>query len=547
MTLDERARPHQAGPVIAGRYRLVGPIGRGGMGAVWRAVDETLGREVAVKELLVPHGITAEDRAALRERSLREARIAARLRHPALVTVHDVVIEQDTPHIVMEFVPSRSLQDTIAADGALPPVRVAEIGLAVLDGLRAAHEAGVLHRDVKPSNVLIGTDGRVMLADFGVARFEGDSRLTLTGQVMGSPGYIAPEFGQGAAAASPASDLWSLGATLYTAVEGRPPYDRDSFFAVLAAAATEDPAPMLLAGPLAPVIGGLLRRDPADRLDTGQARRILGDVARGQAGATVPYRTQQRARRPDGTGPGRREEPRDRPDGPRRRRRIGLGLAAGAVLLLAGTAAGMVAAGPPLLGATDSDSAESEGPARSARPDGGPTRGPAGPEAGTGTGLGDGTVPPGTVPYLDRDHSFSMRVPRGWVRRAEENFVLFTRPGGGLAPDLLVARNPAFPGGSLGNLQAIDRNLALKKAANSYRRLRLESVPAPAGADWADLEFTMVRSADDGVRWRIVDRNITTDGGVSYAVRFRFTETEWPQSEALVRAALDSFRSLPRR
>src|SRR6266511_475033 len=221
----------------------------------------------------------------------------------------------------MELIPSRSLQDTVAADGALPPVRVAEIGLAVLDGLRTAHAAGVLHRDVKPSNVLMGTDGRVMLADFGVARFEGDTRLTLTGQVMGSPGYIAPEFGQGTAAASPAADLWSLGATLYTAVEGRPPYDRDSFFAVLAAAATEDPEPMRLAGPLIPVISGLLKREPADRLDAEQAERMLKDVARGLAGtATVQFGTQQRAHLADDSRRGRPERPERpeyRPDSPR--------------------------------------------------------------------------------------------------------------------------------------------------------------------------------------------------------------------------------------
>src|SRR6266545_815560 len=315
MSADTGERPDVAGRVIAGRYRLLAPIGRGGMGAVWRATDELLDRDVAVKEIHFPRGLPDEDLAELAERSLREARAAARLRHPSVITVHDVVRDGEQPCIVMEFVPSRSLEEVGAADGRLPPRQVAEIGLAVLGALRTAHAAGVLHRDVKPSNVLLAADGRVVLTDFGIARVEGDSRLTMTGRIMGSAGFIAPELARGQRGAGPAADLWSLGATLYCAVEGRPPYDRDTILARLAAAATEDPEPMRYAGPLTAVISGLMERDPADRIDAQKAERMLAEVAGGGSGgreAEVTVPTGQAAP----TAPMVPAPP--RPEGPRR-------------------------------------------------------------------------------------------------------------------------------------------------------------------------------------------------------------------------------------
>jgi eukaryotic-like serine/threonine-protein kinase len=302
MSLDAGEGAEAPEQLLAGRYRLVAPIGRGGMGAVWHAVDEVLGRDVAVKAMALPHTLPDDERNTLRERALREARIAARLRHPSLVTVHDVVTERDNPHIVMELVQSRSLQDVVAEDGPLPPREVAEIGVALVDALRTAHAAGVLHRDVKPSNVLLGEDGRVVLTDFGVARLEGDPKLTLTGQLMGSPGYVAPEIAQGVTAATPASDLWSLGATLYTAVEGRQAYDRDSFFEVLSATAKEDPDPVRLAGPLEPVLAGLLRRDLAARLDADRAERMLRDILRTETGPRPLAAAAGRTAGPPGSG-----------------------------------------------------------------------------------------------------------------------------------------------------------------------------------------------------------------------------------------------------
>ncbi|MDP9240155.1 MAG: serine/threonine protein kinase, partial [Actinomycetota bacterium] len=223
--------------VIAGRYRLIGKVGQGGMGTVWKAHDAVLGRTVAIKEVDLSQVATVE-RPQMRERTLREARTAARLSHPNAVTVFDVVEEHGQPWIVMSLVLADSLADVIAQRGPLAPERVAEIGLALLSALEAAHRAGILHRDVKPSNVLIGDDGTVVLTDFGIATLEGDVSLTSTGMLFGAPAYIAPERARGQRP-GPASDLWSLGATLYTAVEGKPPFDRESPMATLTALVSE--------------------------------------------------------------------------------------------------------------------------------------------------------------------------------------------------------------------------------------------------------------------------------------------------------------------
>ncbi|WBQ06885.1 serine/threonine-protein kinase [Kribbella sp. CA-293567] len=264
--------------LLAGRYRLLELLGRGGMGVVWRARDEVLHREVAVKEILLPPELPDEERDVLRSRTLREARSAARLSDPNVVAVYDVVEEEGRPWIVMEFVRSRTLADAVRQEGPLPFRQVAKIGLQVLGALEAAHPAGVLHRDVKPSNVLLADDGRVVLTDFGIATLEGESSLTQSGTLVGSPAYIAPERVQ-ARGAGPESDLWSLGATLYTAVEGRPPHDRGTALTTLTAAVTEPPDPPKLAGPLWPALEGLLRKDPADRLKAPAARRLLQQAA----------------------------------------------------------------------------------------------------------------------------------------------------------------------------------------------------------------------------------------------------------------------------
>ncbi|MFI8502752.1 serine/threonine-protein kinase [Streptomyces sp. NPDC085524] len=272
-----------SGRVVSGRYRLLEPIGRGGMGVVWRARDEVLAREVAVKEVRAPAWMEAGELARMYRRLEREAWAAARVSHRGVVTVYDVASEDGRPWIVMELVRGLSLAELLEAEGPMPPQRAAHIGEQVLAALRSAHDAGVLHRDVKPGNVLIANDGRVVLGDFGIASLEGSSAITMTGEVVGSPEFLAPERALGQEP-GPESDLWSLGVMLYTAVEGVPPFRGGSPLEVLQAVVDGELPPPHRAGPLEPVLEGLLRKDPAARLPAAEAARMLRLVG---AGGTV--------------------------------------------------------------------------------------------------------------------------------------------------------------------------------------------------------------------------------------------------------------------
>jgi serine/threonine protein kinase len=270
-----------AGRVIVGRYRLEAPIGRGAMGVVWRARDLLLDRDVAVKEVQMAETLTDDERANAYQRTLREAKTAARLNHPGVVTVYDVAEDGGRPWIVMQLVHAQSLDQVLATSGPLPPHRAAEVGRQLLSALEVAHAAGVMHRDVKPSNVLLARDDRAVLTDFGIATFQGDPRLTQTGMVMGSPGFTAPERIRGEDA-SPASDLWSLGATLFAAVQGHGPFERrGSAITTMSAIINEEAPPALAAGPLGPVIAALLRREPADRPDAQTATRMITEALPG--------------------------------------------------------------------------------------------------------------------------------------------------------------------------------------------------------------------------------------------------------------------------
>jgi eukaryotic-like serine/threonine-protein kinase len=269
------------GRLIAARYRLQGPLGRGAMGIVWRGRDELLHRDVAVKEVQISALAPASEAEAIYQRTLREARTAARLSHPGVVTIFDVVEEDGSPWIVMELIAGRSLDQVIAEDGPLPPPHAASLGTSLLGALATAHAAGVLHRDVKPGNVLVTADGRAVLTDFGIATFAEDPSLTQVGMVVGTPGFTAPERVRGESA-TPASDLWSLGATLYAAVEGRGPFDRaGGATAITTGVAMEDAPRAPSAGPLGPVIDALLRRDPAARPDAAAAGTLLAKAGAG--------------------------------------------------------------------------------------------------------------------------------------------------------------------------------------------------------------------------------------------------------------------------
>ncbi|MFE9971509.1 serine/threonine-protein kinase [Streptomyces hirsutus] len=266
--------------VIAGRYRLLSPLGEGGMGTVWRARDEVLHREVAVKEVRAPAGLPTPDVERMYARLEREAWAAARVADRNVVTVYDVATEDGRPWIVMELVRGLSLAEVLDAEGPLDPQRAARVGAEVLAALRAAHDAGVLHRDVKPANVLIANDGRIVLTDFGIATVEGSSALTMTGEVIGSPEFLAPERALGRTP-GPESDLWSLGVLLYAAVEGSSPFRQDTPLSTLRAIVDEELPPPRRAGPLAPVIEGLLRKNPAERLSAVRAQQDLRLVGAG--------------------------------------------------------------------------------------------------------------------------------------------------------------------------------------------------------------------------------------------------------------------------
>ncbi|CAL9463055.1 protein kinase domain-containing protein [Streptomyces sp. enrichment culture] len=297
--------------VIAGRYRVEARLGRGGMGVVWRATDQLLGRGVAVKELPLDETLSAAEARRQRERTLREARALAQLSHPHIIVVHDVVEDDERPYIVLELIDGGSLADRIAAHGPVGAAEAARIGIDLLGALRAAHTAGVLHRDLKPANVLLenGT-GRVVLTDFGIARVAGSTTLTESGSFVGSPEYTAPERMSGART-GPEADLWSLGALLCTALSGESPFHRDSLGGVLHAVVVDEVRPPAEAGPILPVVRGLLERDPDRRLDADRAERMLRAFL--ETGRTPQSVTLEPL--PSERGPSRRRLPARRAEG----------------------------------------------------------------------------------------------------------------------------------------------------------------------------------------------------------------------------------------
>ncbi|MGW0575561.1 serine/threonine-protein kinase [Streptomyces sp. NPDC002920] len=383
--------------VIAGRYRLEARLGRGGMGVVWRATDELLGRRVAVKELIQDDTLSAEEARGRRDRTLREARAVAQLRHPHIIVVHDVVEDGERPYIVMDLIDGGSLADRIAEQGPIGADEVARIGIALLGAVRAAHSAGVLHRDIKPANVLLERDGDgVVLTDFGIAQVAGATTLTETGSFVGSPEYTAPERMSGAHT-GPESDLWSLGALLCTALSGESPFRRDSLGGILHAVVFADIRTPTEAEPLLPVVRGLLERDPERRLGAAEAERLLWafrDTGRTPQAVASGYTPTQEDLP---TRPRRPEEARSVPSRlgqeppPAARERSTRGVLIAALLVAAMAGAGVSAAA--LLVNRDGGGGGSPGPSAS--------RESVSASAGSGTGTGAGpsasTVPGSSV------------------------------------------------------------------------------------------------------------------------------------------------------
>ncbi len=453
--------------VIAGRYRLESRIGRGGMGVVWRATDQLLGRQVAVKELGLDDSLSGEESRQQRDRTLREARAVAQLHHPHIIVVHDVVEDDERPYIVMELIDGGSLAERISANGPVDAREAARIGIDLLGALRRAHEAGVLHRDLKPANVLVeaGTD-RVVLTDFGIAQVAGATTLTETGAFVGSPEYTAPERMAGART-GPESDLWSLGVLLCAVLSGASPFRRDSLGGILHAVVVDEIRPPAQAAPLLPVVRGLLERDPERRLDAAEAERMLR--AYRDTGRTprllVPYTPTRRdvpkvsLRRPapePSPGSATAANP------PARQSTRGILVAAALVAAMAGAG---VSAAALLVGGGDgrpaaSDTPSTPGTSSSAAPASGPRSAPptaAGPTVtvtGDRTPSGGARTAPSGYRIASDANGFSLAVPHGFTRDPQGERIFYMSPGDTFRIGIKVA-DPA-PGGPLGVMRRSD-------------------------------------------------------------------------------------------
>ncbi|MEU5866346.1 serine/threonine-protein kinase [Nonomuraea sp. NPDC047529] len=571
----------QDGRRIAGRYELLEPIGKGGMGIVWRAHDELLDRTVAVKEVRYAAALGDEVQ-LLNRRTMREARAAARFEHPNVIVVHDVIEEDGRPWIVMQLVQSRSLGAVIKQEGPLSPERVAGIGIAVLDALHRAHESGVLHRDVKPENVLLADDGRVVLTDFGIATLETETQLTVTG-LAGTPAFIAPERLKGLPARRE-SDLWSLGATLYTAVEGRSPHERGMALATMHAVLTDEPDPATHAGPLAAVISGLLVKEPVQRLSYEEAARMLREAATASSApetrrfpsrklrvpppAPAPVEDEDEDDTPTdpdlpipaplptprsratGTPPppetGRRPTVSTRDAAPtgeptmsarQEGRRYGpIALAAGAVVLVAGIGGYLGLSSAPENQSSSSPQARQSAkvhhsPSASAsatepKPTATATVAPTVTPSSSPSSTPDKTeesdpLPSGWKMYKDKQLGFSIGLPKGWdVWTRGGRQVKFKGPGG--APNAYLMIEEAAKPGKDPYKDWKRQEPSLKNNFGGYKKLGIKKVDyMKAAADW---DFTW--NTDTG-KTRVRDRGFVTDNGRAYAIYWHTLNSHW--------------------
>ncbi|MEU4208478.1 serine/threonine-protein kinase [Streptomyces sp. NPDC026206] len=405
------------GGLIAGRYRLVRKIGRGGMGTVWRATDELLAREVAVKELHVDDLPSASDAQAQYDRMLREARAVALIKHPNVIVMHDIVEQDGRPWIIMELVDGRSLSGRLSAEGPVSPQEAARIGVALLGALRVAHARGVLHRDIKPPNVLLeAATERVVLTDFGIAQVSGATTITETGAFVGSPEYTAPERMAGGHA-GPESDLWSLGVLLCTAMNGESPFHRDSLGGILHAVVYAEIHPPAAAGPLLPVVRGLLDRDPAQRMGADEAERLLRGYL--DTGRTPVPRTYTPTRSGAATPASAATTTHSSVSTPGSNRARTALMAALTVVTLAGMGAGAAA----LLMDRDQGAASANGKAaHSAGPPGAPSAAEPPPASASVT------APAGYHAVQD-PAGFALAVPDGFTRSFEPPRVFYYSPG----------------------------------------------------------------------------------------------------------------------
>jgi eukaryotic-like serine/threonine-protein kinase len=552
-----------AGRRVANRYELTDELGHGGMGVVWRATDTLLGRQVALKEVDLPRGVEAGGRESLRARVSREARAAARLSHPGVVTVYDIAHDGEQDFIVMELVSAPTLEELVRTGGPLAPQRAARLGLGLLDALEAAHRAGIVHRDLKPKNVMVREDGATKLADFGIASVQGDPRLTATGLVVGSPAYMAPEQVE-AQAVSPATDLWALGATLWFAVEGQPPFGGGEFQTLSAIVNGQPRRPERL-GPLTPVLARLLVKEPAGRATPAQLRPLLRQVAEGAGGGvwttgtapssiglrsptggpgtggrgsgaagdatvagrrgdvasgdTPPVPSRVRRREEDagaagrGAAPGRRRRLPPVPPVPLpgepvfggRRRRVRLPMVFAAVAV--------VLAGTIIWQGVSRDDDQRTPSATTRRPG----------------------VPAGWRSFQDPDGTYRLSFPPTWTPTDRGPFIDFTEPGG----ERFFRVQPTTDGmAPLTAQRSLERSFMARHPGDDYRRLRLGATTF-RGAPAAEWEFTFL---NEGRLTRGYDITFTA-GGRRHAILFQAPAGRWAASRDELQAFLTGFRA----
>jgi serine/threonine protein kinase len=554
--------PNAIERVVAGRYVLLSPLGRGGMGTVWKGEDSLLKRGVAVKEVEFPGFVPEAERAHMQARALREARAAARIAHPGAVTVFDVRQEDGKAYIVMELFEAPTLEELVDMNGPFDPRRAAQIGLQVAGALEAAHREGIVHRDVKPGNVMVASDGRVKLADFGIASLKDDPKITATGLVLGSPSYMAPEQAQGRPS-GPAVDLWALGATLYSAVEGAPAFDKGQAIPTLTAVIEDEPRPMRRAGPLKPVIRALLSKEPQDRPLEPQLRKMLRDVAESdepRSTVTTPIvRDDARTLAPvavagayaAGTYDGAPDDGGDRyawVDEERSRRWIPL---AGGLAILAVIAAllvwGFSRANRPATATHGERSGAASGRERATSPS--PTTSqplvvvspsaPAQPSTSPAP-TPSGAAPPGWTPYTVDDTGYQISHPPGWTvvpnSTGDGTSVDFRDPSTGsyMRVDWTDSPRPS----AVGAWRSLERSFSSNPANGNYRRIRI--VPATfKGMRAAVWEFTY---SNGGAQLHAIDIGIVIpDGRQGFALNFQTHASKWASSQGLLRRFEASF------
>ena len=511
--------------VIADRYELGEVLGRGGFGVVWRAHDRLLQRDVAIKEISFPPLLNDADRQDLRSKVLREARAAARLSHVGLVTVFDVVEVDDQPFIVMELVDAPTLAAVVECEGPLSEERAAAIGCKILDALAVAHAHGVIHRDIKPANVMLHSSGRVQLADFGIAILD-DPKVTTSGQLAGSPSYMSPEQAQNLPA-SPATDLWGLGATLYYAVEGQPPFEKDGAIATLTSVVSDDPRPMRQARALAPLIGALLAKDPADRPAVEEVRGRLGEALARSAttAAPSPAPTAELPAAPVPTsapvppvppvhpGPPSRpsSRPTARPPGPPRRRRPG------AVVVVVAVA--VVALAFAAMRSRDRGTTSSSGStATTALPRPSPTTSATAAAAGRSAASANAKVPGDWVSYRDPGTGFTVSHPPGWTVQTNGTLTDIRDPASG-AYLRIDHQQPPGPSAE-GAWYALEPSFAADYP--TYHRIGITPTTYK-GFPAAIWEFTY---ADGGADLHAVDLGFIA-GPYGFALNFQTKAGDW--------------------